>query len=283
LLLLTIAAAGASTSAPEKQVIRIFHLENLPLNDGMTMVRALVGATSLAAHEELNSLIVRDSAAKVEVIGELLRTIDKPRGEVAVRVDLLYLDAEALARGSGEANPLAADEVESLRRTARRLTSQELNVLDGDRGRWILQDKLAIASAGAEVSFIDVGFELEVVPRVHAASEEVTLDVAVAATDATRGGPPAISNRRVESGQRVRGGQSFVVAGLQKLTTGQADSWLTSRFDLPAGPGEVVLVLTPRIVRGPGFTESDLLALCIGTENSFALCGREESDAVARH
>jgi len=49
-----------------------------------------------------------------------------------------------------------------------------------------------------------------------------------------------------------------------------------------AGPGEVVLVLTPRIVRGPGFTESDLLALCVGTETQIELCGRGAPASVAR-
>lgn len=265
----------------EKQVIRTFHLENLPLADAMTMVRTLVGAKNVAVNEGLNSLVVRDTAAKVEVIGELLRTIDKPRGEVAVRVDLLYLDAAALERWTGEANPLSADELAALRRTARRLTSQELNVLDGDRGLWTLTDKLAIAAAD-QVPFIEVGFELRVEPRVHAASDEVTLEVKVAASDATRSGPPVVRSRDLESGLRIRSGESFLVTGLQKMPTGEADSWLASRFDLPAGPGEVVLVLTPRIVRGPGFTESDLLALCVGTETRIELCGRDAPASVAR-
>jgi len=266
----------------EKQVVRTFHLENLPLPDAMTLVRTMVGAKSVVAHEGLNSLVVRDTAAKVEVIGEILRRVDKPRGEVAVRVDLLFLDSDALARWSAEANPIAAEERAALMRSARRLTGQELSVLDGDSGRWVLEDKLAIASAGTDVSFINVGFELKVEPRVHAASDEVTLEVAVAATDATRGGPPATSSRNVESGMRIRSGDGVLVAGLQKPATGETGSWLASRFDLPAGPGEVVLVLTPRIVRGPGFSESDLLALCVGTETEIALCGREEAGSVAR-
>ena len=49
-------------------------------------------------------------------------------------------------------------------------------------------------------------------------------------------------------------------------------SWLSSRFDLPPGAGEVVVTLTPRIVRGPGFAASDLASICIGTETRVKLC-----------
>jgi type II secretory pathway component GspD/PulD (secretin) len=264
----------------ENQVLRTFHLENLDLKDAMTLLRSILGAKALTASESTNGLVMRDTSAKVRVAERLLAVVDKPRGEVAVDVEVLYLEGEASQRRS-EDYRMSGDELASLRRSARRLTSQELSVLENDSGKWALKDSLDFPGDG-ETTHVNVGFELEVRPRLHPASDEVTLELRLALSDLKEGAKPgtgaaaAVRQHDVESGVRLRSGETFLMSGLAVGPFADDEtSWLASRFDLPAGPGEVVLALTPRIVRGPGFSDSDLASICVGTETAIALCDHE--------
>lgn len=274
-------AAGGESAAPrleapsakatEPQVMRTFHLENMALKDAMIMVRSLVGAKHVAASEALNGLVVRDTAGKVEVMEKLLATIDKPQAEVALDVDVLYLPGGRSGLAAGDSR-LSAAELTSLRQSARSLMRQEISILENDTASWALKDQIVVHE-----SYFDVGFELKAQPRVHAASDEVTLRLAFKLSDGEPGAGAVISNRDFESGTRLRSGETFLLSGLTVGTaTGSQSSWLTSRFGLPAGPGEVILALTPRIIRGPGFTASDLATICVGTRNHVALCGQAE-------
>lgn len=268
----------ANRRAYETQVLHTFHLENIDLKDAMTMVRSLLGMKSVTASQALNGLVVRDSAAKVQVAERLLAAVDRPRGEVAVDIEVLYLAGEAPRRRAGDYR-LSADGLAELRRSARRLTSQELAVLENDRGSWALKDQLAFATAEGS-SNVGVGFELDVQPRLHPASDEVTLELRLELSDLSDGQQveadnveAAVRQHSLESGVRLRSGETFLLTGLAVGPFADKDpSWLASRFDLPAGPGEVVLALTPRIVRGPGFAESDLASICVGTEVEIELC-----------
>ena len=53
------------------------------------MLRSLVGAKNVAANDQLNAIVLRDSADKVKVAETIIGTNDKSRGEVVVDVDVL--------------------------------------------------------------------------------------------------------------------------------------------------------------------------------------------------
>lgn len=272
--------------AYETQVARTFHLRNLELTDALTLVRSLIGLKNVAVNQALNALVVRDTAAKVAVADRLLASVDRPRGEVAVDVELLYVDSAALERVAGESGRtrLEAPAFAELRRSARRLTRQELSVLDRDRGLWTLKDGLDVKTSATSAAHFEVGFELAVTPRVHA-SDEVTLEIGLALEDAVDDGAgtigPVTSRRKVESGARMESGETLLLTGLGVGSGGGGRSLLASRFDLAEDGGDLVLALTPRVVRGPGFTESDLAAVCVGTETVIELCGGDEPTRTA--
>lgn len=191
-------------------------------------------------------------------------------------MDFLYLKGGMSEYASGDYR-LSAEELTSLRRSARSLMRQEISILENHTASWALTDRVPVRE-----SFLDVGFELKVQPRVHAASDEVTLRLAFKLSDGDPGAGAIISTRDFESATRLRSGETFLLSGLMVGTsTGSRPSSLTSRFDLPDGPGEVVLALTPRIVRGPGFSASDLAAICVGTESHIALCDPGEISTAA--
>ena len=51
----------------EDLVIQTFFLSNAEVKDVMTMLRSLIGAKNVATNEQLNAIIMRDTADKVKV------------------------------------------------------------------------------------------------------------------------------------------------------------------------------------------------------------------------
>ncbi len=82
--------------AYEDLVIQTFFLSNAEPKDVMTMLRSLVGAKNVAANDQLNAIVLRDSADKVKVAETIIGTNDKSRGEVVVDVELLEIDTKKL-------------------------------------------------------------------------------------------------------------------------------------------------------------------------------------------
>ena len=290
----------------EHQVIQRFYLENTEVKDMMTLLRSLIGAKHIAADERGNSVVLRDTADKIQVAEQLLRRSDRPQGEVVVEVDLLSVDGrklrqlglqtatEAPSATAGEAPPrLKAGELDRIRRqsSARPLAEPSLNILTGSSGKLRLTDRLplpaAFADARAESSgdvvYQEVGLALEVEPWVHSA-EEVSLRLVIAVdtltdwlTDTEGKERPVFGRRSVESSLRLRDGETYLMTGLM-IAPERPDSTKGSfhfgRFLSQAGDHrEVILALTPRIVRGPGISEDALAPLWIGTEGNIAIRG----------
>ena len=60
------------------------------------MLRSLVGAKNVAANDQLNAIVLRDSADKVKVAENIIATNDKSRGELIVDVELLQIGTSTL-------------------------------------------------------------------------------------------------------------------------------------------------------------------------------------------
>jgi len=159
-----------------------------------------------------------------------------------------------------------------------------LSMLDGERARWDFTDTLKGSAASNIASGQEIGLYLEVSSRVHPANDEVHVEVALTVRDATpradaKAADPVVSTRALSWSARLPSGETFLLSGflgIGKHRTGDArsGSTLESLLDFPdRRSGEIVLALTPRIVREPGFSESDLAELCIGTESTIELCG----------
>ena len=80
----------------EDQVIQTFFLDNAEVKDVMTMVRSLIGAKHVAANEQLNAIVLRDTADKVKVAEQIILANDKAKAEVVVDVELLQINTNKL-------------------------------------------------------------------------------------------------------------------------------------------------------------------------------------------
>ncbi len=140
-------------------------------------------------------------------------------------------------------------------------------------------------------TYQNVGITLQIEPRVHH-NKEVTLKVQVEVSnlagslDAGNGQrQPIIGTRQVQTVIRLRDGETNLLAGLIKRDDTNSKSGVAGIVDIP-GIGDVfstrtidreetdiVLTLTPYIVRIPDIQEDDLQTLWVGTEDNMRLRG----------
>jgi general secretion pathway protein D len=280
----------------DELVIRTFYLENAEVKDLMTVLRSLIEVKRIATGETLNAITLRDTPGKMAIAEQLVRRHDKPRAEVEVAVELLTLDPEALARTEDGPPPLrlAAGELERLKRSAEAqvLAAPRLSALDGKRARLVLGEAVPLPAGAHEdgeeeegepaspaVQYQEVGLELELVPRVHPGSAEVTLELRLGLSGAVAGSTgdayPVIARRSLDLATRLGDGETALLSGLLEVQP-QPGTRLAS-LPLLASAGdnrrEVAVALTLHIVRLPKITEEDRRQIPVGTETRLELGG----------
>jgi len=136
-------------------------------------------------------------------------------------------------------------------------------------------------------TYRDIGITVKLKPRVHH-NREVTLKLSFTLTTivspATEGGvPPTFGNRTVTTSIRLKDGETSLLAGLLREEERSAMTGLPGVMDVPilgkifsandseAAQTDIVLTLTPHIVRLPNITKEDLTPFWVGSEAEFRL------------
>ncbi len=190
--------------------------------------------------------------------------------------------------------------------TTRVIQNPEVRSLEGQPAKLNIGDRVPVATgsfqAGVGVGstsgagfvnplvntqfqYIDVGVNVEVTPRVHPnrdISLKVQIEVSSVSNFQTIGGiqQPVISQRKIAHEIRLKEGESSILAGLiTKTDTKQLNGWpglarvpilghLFSDDNRSSDDDEVLMILTPHIVRMPEWTKSNLKALYAGSETN---------------
>jgi general secretion pathway protein D len=144
-----------------------------------------------------------------------------------------------------------------------------------------------------QFQYIDVGVNVDITPRVHP-NHEVSLKVSVEVSSVTGqsniGGiqQPIISQRKLDHEIRLKEGEASILGGLvEKTDTKSINGWpglshvpllryLFSEDSKSYEDDEILIILTPRIVRMPDWTKANLRALYSGSETNVQV--RRESD-----
>jgi len=132
----------------------------------------------------------------------------------------------------------------------------------------------------------DVGIWLTITPLIHH-NREVTLELAFELTYVTDMGstyvPPTLGNRKVTTKLRLRDGETGIIAGLMRgSTTGSREGApilnrvpiLKEIFSSTSKTNErtdIILSITPRVLRMPEITRKDVEAYFIGTRDKVEL------------
>jgi type II secretory pathway component GspD/PulD (secretin) len=172
----------------------------------------------------------------------------------------------------------------------------KLTLKVGDQIPIISTSYLPIAGGGAGVNplssyqYKDVGVNIDMTPRVTLEGDillDVTLQNNSRGSDVNIGGVniPSFGNREVTTRLRLRDGESNLLAGLlredeRKSLNGFPGAihvpvlkQLFSNNDEQIAQTDIVMLLTPRIVRTPEITEADLRPIYIGSQQSLGLGG----------
>src|SRR3984893_1495968 len=197
------------------------------------------------------------------------------------------------------------------------IQNPELRSVDGQAAKLNIGDRVPVATgsfqAGVGVGstagtgfvnplvntqfqYIDVGTNVEITPRVHP-NHEVSLKVSVEVSSVTGqsniGGiqQPIISQRKLDHDIRLKEGEASVLGGLITRTdTKSLNGWpgvarvpllryLFSESTKNNEDDEILIILTPRIVRLPEWTRANLRSLYSGSETNVQV--RRESEVQA--
>jgi general secretion pathway protein D len=185
------------------------------------------------------------------------------------------------------------------------LQNPELRAVDGQSAKLKIGDRVPVATgsfqagvgvgstAGAgfvnplvntQFQYIDVGVNLDITPHVHPnhdVSMKVSVEISAVTGQASIGGitQPIISQRKVEHEIRLKEGEVSILGGLiSRVDQRTLNGWpglakipvmryLFSSDNVDHQEDDVLIVLTPRIVRMPDWTKTNLRAISAGTES----------------
>ncbi len=147
-----------------------------------------------------------------------------------------------------------------------------------------------------QFQYIDVGVNLDITPRMHA-EREISMKLVVEVSSVTSrvniGGidQPIIGQRRVEEDIRLREGETNVLAGIVENQIESSLSGIPGLSQIPLlkylfsstrqtlAENEVLILLTPHIVRGQQLTVLNLKGIDVGTATNVQLRTRAEVTA----
>ena len=200
--------------------------------------------------------------------------------------------------------------------TTRIIQDPEMRVTDGQKATLKIGDRVPVATgsfqsgigAGStgginplvntQFQYIDVGVNVDVTPRIHPDHEislKIKIEVSSVTGTADIGGisQPIISQRTVEHDIRLKDGEVNMLGGLlQRTETKTLSGWpglarlplfryFFSEDKKEIQDNEVLIVLTPHIIRLPSITAENLRRLATGTDTNVRVFHEEESPISA--
>lgn len=189
----------------------------------------------------------------------------------------------------------------------------EVRVSDGEKATLKIGDRVPVATgsfqAGVGVGtssinplvntqfqYIDVGVNIDVTPRVHPdgdVSMKLSIEVSSITGTSNIGGinQPVISQRKIEHDIRLKNGEVSVLGGLIERTQTKNLNGIPGVAQLPlfrylfadnsneVKEDEVLIVLTPHVIRLPSITAENLRTLAAGTDTD-ARVYRDDQEGV---
>jgi len=185
------------------------------------------------------------------------------------------------------------------------IQNPEVRSLDGQTAKLRIGDRIPIATGSfssgigiaggtaggisplvnTQFTYLDVGVNIDLTPRVHPnrdVSLKLKVEVSAHTSDVSIGGitQPVISQRVIEHDIRLKEGEVSILGGLvQQSESKTLEGWpglsklpllryLFSHDKTDKQEDEVLIVLTPRIVRIPEWTKANLRPMYSGTETT---------------
>jgi general secretion pathway protein D len=185
------------------------------------------------------------------------------------------------------------------------IAKPQVRVTEGEKAEVLIGNRVPIPTTSFNTSqtiggnivpitsftYQNVGITLGIEPRVHH-NKEITLKVKTEVSqiagvvEVENGAPqPIIGTRQIETTIRLRDGETNLLAGLIRREDQDSRSGIPGLIDTPGlgrvfsnnntstQESDIILTLTPYIVRIPDITEDDLTTLWVGTDENMRLRG----------
>ena len=336
----------------EEQVIRTFYLSHADATEVFTMLNSVVRIAGQAvlptfsANKTANTITVRATAPVVQIVERVIESVDKPRAEVIVDVEILEVSRErakqyglsltdyaigaafspetAPPTGDTAATPFnlntvsngisAADFYMSVPSAVIRflesdsqtkvLAKPQLRATEGQKVTLNLGEDVPVpsttftplAAGGATTNpltsygYRTIGIIVEMEPRVTYEGEvilNISVENSARGQDTNIAGQnlPSFFSRKVQTRLRLRDGESNLLAGLLREDERRSLRGFPGILRLPIvkqlfsdndqniRQTDIVMLLTPRIVRTHELRASDLAPIYIGTQGNLGLSG----------
>ncbi len=196
------------------------------------------------------------------------------------------------------------------------LAKPQLRISEGQKAQLLIGDKVPIPVTSFNSSNIsgsnvvpitsfqyqDIGIKIEVEPRVHH-NKEVTLKLMTEVSNingyapgTVQGGQPQpiIGTRTISSNIRLKDGETNFLAGLYRTDKSQSKNTIPFLGDIPlvrelftnrnidSKTTDLVLTLTPHIIRIPDVTEEDVTPYFVGTDANISYQGSPRVETPTR-
>ncbi len=181
------------------------------------------------------------------------------------------------------------------------LAQPQMRITEGEKGSLVIGQKTPIPVTSFNTSntiggnivpltsyqYQDVGIKINVEPRVHH-NREITLKVKVEVSQVAgtaQGGMPIIGTRTIDTVIRLKDGETNMLVGLYKEDKTKTETKTPFLSSIPLigklftntktqkQTTDLVLTLTPHIIRYPDIEQSDLAPMWVGTEKRISYYG----------
>ena len=333
----------------ELNAIKTFYLSNIDASDVQMrltqMVKTMYKVPAIQVDKNLNSLTIRDTPQAVALAEKLLRSWDKPKGQVLIDIEIMEVNrireknlgidlssgALALQFNPGTLNedgyfpirgtnfgdlanyqmtvPSALASILAADSDTKIIAQTKMPGLGGEKMEYIVGQKVpivnssfaAIAAGGLQTQPIvnytlqDIGITIKMTPRIHL-EKEVTLEIELTISSiAGEGvaGIPIISNREIKNVVRLKSGETNLLAGLLRDEERLSVGGITGLKDIPLlghlfgttkkqiEQTDVVVTITPHIVRSIEISEEDAKPLWVDPDNLSGVTGAGAAAAAA--
>ena len=183
---------------------------------------------------------------------------------------------------------------------AQTLAKPQVRITEGQESSFSIGDRVPVPvtsfntanTAGSNVvpitsyQYQNVGIEVTITPRVHH-NEEISLELDIEVSDlgGQIGDQPIIGSRNIQTSIRLRDGETNFLAGLIRTNESNRQNGIPGLAEIPVlgrlfskkrsenRRTDIVLTLTPHIIRRADIREEDLAPIWVGTEQNVVFRG----------
>jgi len=259
----------------EALAIQTFHLEHASNKEIMSGLRTLLDVKKIASLGDQRSISVRDTEAKVALVGRLIESLDRPPTEIDVTVEILTISDDSLAGAKGQqegVRRVSLEDLKSWKAKGEAVSREEtvLNLLGGEKGTWNVSREETVKSRPD----LQVATGLHLTLRASAASSSdailLTVHVETRTRHTTSGNAsaeaPVLASEEVRSRLLLQEGEVYLITDFAPSSSSEdhpSPALLTSKPG--AGGSKLVLALMPKVIRQAQRSASE--PLLVGTES----------------